>query len=83
MNEWMLAAVVLLVCGGTAGLLLVVRARPAGQLVGLQLAGNVLALVLLLFARATGNSAYLVVPTVLALLSVAGVLVFTRLLRRA
>jgi len=82
-NEWLLAALVLLVFGGTAGLLLVARARPAGQLVGLQLAGNVLALVLLLFSRGTGSSAYLVVPTALALLPVAGVLVFTRLPRRS
>lgn len=83
MNEWLLAALVLLVAGGGAGLLLAVRARPVGQLLGLQLAGNVVVLVLVLFAHGTGNSSYLVVPTALALLSVTGVLVFTRLLRRS
>ncbi|MDQ1672924.1 MAG: multicomponent Na+:H+ antiporter subunit [Frankiaceae bacterium] len=52
------------------------------RLVGLQLGGTVVALVLLLVANGTGRSAYYDLALVLSLLSFAGSLVFLRFLQR-
>jgi multisubunit Na+/H+ antiporter MnhF subunit len=77
---WLLAAAVLMVGGFGPAVLISARGSTAGRLVGLQLTGVVGVVVLLLLAHGYQQSSYLIVPTVLALLSVAGVLVFTGLL---
>lgn len=57
------------------------RGSPLQRLVGLELASSVGAVVLILLTQISGQSDYLVVPLVLVLLSFAGTLVYTRLLR--
>jgi multicomponent Na+:H+ antiporter subunit F len=52
------------------------------RLVGLQLAGTVVALILLLVADGIGRSAYIDLGLVLSLLSFAGSLVFLRFVQR-
>lgn len=81
MNGWLLAAAVLMVGGLLPALLVAARGPVADRLIGLQLAGGSAVLVVLVLAHGYGQSSYLIVPTVLAVLSVAGVLVFTRLMR--
>lgn len=80
MTLWLLAAVVLLVGGTGPALLLSCRGDAVERLVGLELAGAIGVLVMLVLAHAVGESGYLIVPLILAVLSVAGTLVFTRLL---
>lgn len=75
-----LAAFVLLVGAVTPALILAARGDAADRLVGLELSGSVAALVLTLLALGYDQTSYLIVPLVLALLSFAGALVYTRLL---
>jgi multicomponent Na+:H+ antiporter subunit F len=81
MNEWLLAAVVL-----TAGLvpltLLCARAEPMEGLVGLELAGVVGAVVLLLIAEGTQRQPFADLAIVAAVLSFAGSLAYARFLER-
>ena len=56
------------------------RGGPVDRLVGLELAGALATLDLLVLVQAFAQSSYLVVPFALVLLSFAGSLVFTRLL---
>lgn len=80
MNVWWLASVIML-CGGLApACLLGCRESAADRLVGLSLAGGITVFIMLTLTQVYGQSAYLIVPLVLAVLSVAGVLVYTRLL---
>lgn len=80
MNAWLLAAVVLMVGGLGPALWLGARGDEVDRLVGLELGSALTVLVLFLLVQATGQSALLIVPLVLVLLSFAGTLVFTRLL---
>ncbi|HEV7907866.1 MAG TPA: monovalent cation/H+ antiporter complex subunit F [Pseudonocardiaceae bacterium] len=80
MNWWLLAAVVLVVGGFAPALYLTSRGAAVERLIGMELAGAVAVLVLLLLAQGFGQPQYLIVPLVLVLLSFAGTLVFTRLL---
>lgn len=80
MTGWLVAAVVLLVGGIGPALLLACRGGPVDRLVGLELTSAIGALVMVIVAHAVDESSYLIVPLVLAMLSVAGTLVFTRLL---
>lgn len=82
MNAALVAAIVL-----TAVALPLCLARTAvgsvlSRLVGLQLAGTVVVLVLLLVADGVGRSTYVDLALVLALLSFAGSLVFLRFVQR-
>ncbi|WP_433756830.1 monovalent cation/H+ antiporter complex subunit F [Nocardia sp. CA-135398] len=77
---WLLASGVLLVGGIGPALLLSGRGTAAHRLVGLQLVGSLLILVLISLSLGLGRPDYLIVPLVLVLLSFAGTLVFTRLL---
>jgi multisubunit Na+/H+ antiporter MnhF subunit len=77
---WLGAALVLIVAALIPAVLLGLRGDALQRLVGLQLAGTLLVPVLVLLAHAFNQSSYLIVPLVLAVLSVAGVLVFLRLL---
>jgi multicomponent Na+:H+ antiporter subunit F len=63
------------------GLLLVARGSATARLVGLQLASAVTVLLLTVLSVAMGQPSLLIVPLVTVLLSFAGTLVFTRLLR--
>jgi multicomponent Na+:H+ antiporter subunit F len=81
MNEWFVAALALL-----AGLLpcgvVCLRGSPVDRLVGLELAGTIDTLVLLLLAQAYDRAIYFDLALALALLSFAGGLVFARFLER-
>lgn len=82
MSVWLLAAAVLMVGGLGPAVWISARGTSAGRLVGLQLTSVVGVVVLLLVARGYQQTSSLIVPTALVLLSVAGMLVFTRLLGR-
>jgi multicomponent Na+:H+ antiporter subunit F len=81
MNEWILAALALL-----AGLVpcgwLCLRGDPVNRLVGLELAGVLDTLVLLLLAEGFHRQVYFDLALALALLSLASGLVFARFLER-
>ena len=81
MNAWLWAATVLLVAGMVPCLVVTMRSDALERLVGLELAGVVATLVLLL-AQGLGRSSYIDLGLVLALLSFAGSLVFARFLER-
>jgi multicomponent Na+:H+ antiporter subunit F len=80
-NAWLLAALALLIglvpCG-----LVCLRGTPMDRLVGLELAGTVNTLILLVLAEAYHQAIFFDLAVVLALLSFAGGLVFVRLLER-
>jgi multisubunit Na+/H+ antiporter MnhF subunit len=80
MNIWLIAAGVLMVGGLGPALILAGRGPAAHRMIGLQLAGSVSVILLVLLCQGFNQSSYLIVPVVLALLAVAGTLVFTRLL---
>jgi multisubunit Na+/H+ antiporter MnhF subunit len=79
-SGWSVGAVVLMVGGLGPALWLGARGGAVARLVGLELAGAVTVLVLMLLAQDSGQSSVLVLPLVLVVLSFAGTLVFTRLL---
>jgi multicomponent Na+:H+ antiporter subunit F len=80
-NEWAVAALALLAglvpCG-----VVCLRGSPVDRLIGLELAGTVDTLVLLLLAQAYDRAIYFDLALALALLSFAGGLVFARFLER-
>lgn len=82
MNVWLWAATVLLVAGMAPCLMVTLRSDALGRLVGLELAGVVATVVLLLLARGLGRTSYIDLALVLSLLSFAGSLVFARFLER-
>ena len=81
MNEWSVAALALLAglvpCG-----VVCLGGSPVDRLVGLELAGTVDTLVLLVLAQAYDRAIYFDLALALALLSFAGGLVFARFLER-
>jgi len=78
-NPWLAACVVL-----TALLLPVLwlgaRGSEVRRLIGLQMFGQIVVLIGMAFSRAVRQPSYLIVPLALAILSVTGILVYTRLL---
>lgn len=76
----MLGSVVLLAAGLGPALWVGSRHSPMERLVGLELGGVVTTLVLMSIAQAVAQPSYLIVPLVLAVVSVASTLVYTRLL---
>lgn len=80
MSLWLVAGLVLMIAGLGPALYLGARGDVFQRLVGLELASSIAVLALLLLANGFGQSSYLIVPLVLAVLSFAGILVFTRLL---
>lgn len=80
MTAWVVAAGALLVGGLVPAMILAGRGPAAHRLLGLELAGATGIIVLMVLCQAMNQSSYLIVPLVLALLSFAGTLVFTRLL---
>jgi multicomponent Na+:H+ antiporter subunit F len=82
-TAWTIAAGVLLVVAAGPGLLLAARGGALLRLAGLQVVTACVVLLFVVLSVASGQSSLLIVPLVLVLLSFAGTLVFTRLLRRA
>jgi multisubunit Na+/H+ antiporter MnhF subunit len=80
MTAWYIAALLLMVGALGPAVVLGARRGPVDRLVGLALTSAVTVLVTLVLAQAYEQSSYLAVPLVLAVLSLTGVLVFTRLL---
>lgn len=80
MTLWLAACIVLMAGGMFPALWIGSRGDPIDRLVGVELGGAVAVLVLMAFSHAMKESSYLIVPLVLAVLTVAGTLVFTRLL---
>ncbi|MFK0044092.1 monovalent cation/H+ antiporter complex subunit F [Streptomyces sp. NPDC090741] len=77
-HAWSAAALVLLAAAWPACLWAASRGSAVGRLAGLCLAGTVTGAVLLLLPMAYGRSSYQDLALVFAVLSPAGVLVFTR-----
>ena len=82
MTGYTVCAAVLVVGGLGPALLVASRGTPVDRLVGLELVSAVAVVLMLVLAQVSGQSFYLSVPLVLAPLSFAGTLVFTRLLAR-
>lgn len=80
MNIWLIAVVVIAVAGLLPGLYRGATGTGAQRLVGLQFTTAAALMITIALSMAAGQSSYLIVPVVLALLSAAGLLVFTRLL---
>lgn len=83
MNAWLWGAAVLLAFGLGPALWCACRGPAAERLAGMAFAGLLGAVVLLLLAQGFGRSSYVDLALVLAVLSPAGTLVFTRLLPTA
>lgn len=81
MTAWVVAASVLLVFGIGPALARASVGRAIDRLPALNLAGVTTCLLVVVLAQALGRTAYVDVALVLAPLSFAGSLVFTRLLR--
>ena len=77
---WVIAAGALMIGGFGPAMALAGRGPAAHRLLGLELAGAVGVIVLMVLCQAMNQPSYLIVPLVLVLLSFAGTLVFTRLL---
>jgi multisubunit Na+/H+ antiporter MnhF subunit len=82
MNAWLWAATVLMTVGMAPCLAVTMRSGALERLVGLELAGVVATLVLLLLAQGLGRSSFIDLALVLSLLSFAGSLVFARFFER-
>ncbi len=82
MNASLVAAVALSAVGLPLCLARTATGSVLSRLVGLQLAGSVVSLVLVLVADGAGRSSYLDIALVLSLLSFAGTLVFLRFMQR-
>ncbi len=80
MTAWPVAAFVLIVGAVLPAAVTTFGGEETQRLVGLELIGTAVTLVMLLLAQADQRPDYLVVPLVLVTLSLAGILVFTRLL---
>ena len=81
MNPWLLAAVVLLI-GLVPCAIVCLRGSPMERLVGLEMAGTVDTLLLLVLAEGYDQAIFFDLALVLAVLTFAGGLVFARFLER-
>ncbi|HWB66625.1 MAG TPA: monovalent cation/H+ antiporter complex subunit F [Mycobacteriales bacterium] len=80
MNTWLAACCVLLALGLAPALWVGAKGDAVRRLVGLELASATAVMALMAFTHAVEQPSYLIVPLTLTLLSIAGTLVFTRLL---
>lgn len=80
MTVWLVVCGVLIGLGLVPALWLGATGDAVRRLVGLQLFSAIAVLVLMAFSQAVSQPSYLIVPLSLAVLSVTGTLVFTRLL---
>lgn len=81
MNLWMVAATVTTCCLIPCGVVCM-RGEPEVRLVGLEGAGNILVIDLVLLAEGFHRLTFLDLPLTLALLAFGGALVFARFLER-
>lgn len=81
MNPWLLTAAVLLIALLPCGIVCL-RGDPADRLVGLETAGTIAALILLLLAEGFHRLPFADLGLALALLTFGGGLVFARFLER-
>jgi multicomponent Na+:H+ antiporter subunit F len=81
MNEWLLAAVILLAALGPCGVVCALRS-PVDGLVALELAGVIDTTVLVLLSEGFHRQPFVDLAVVSAVMSFAGSLVFARLLER-
>ncbi len=82
MNEWILAAIVLVLGGIVPCLVVSIRASVMEGLVALELAGVITVLVLLLLAEGFQRQPFVDLALTLALLSFVGALAFVRYMER-
>lgn len=82
MNEWILAAIVLVLGGIVPCLVVSIRASVMEGLVALELAGVIAVLVLLLLAEGLQRQPFVDLALALALLSFVGSLAFVRYMER-
>jgi multicomponent Na+:H+ antiporter subunit F len=82
MNEWILAAIVLVLGGFLPCLVVSVRATAMEGLVALELAGVIAVLVLLLLVEGFQRQPFVDLALVLAVLSFVGTLAFVRFMER-
>lgn len=82
MNEWTLAAIVLVIGGIAPCLVVSMRASVMEGLVALELAGNITVLVLLLLAEGFQREPFVDLALVLAVVSFVGMLAFARYMER-
>jgi multisubunit Na+/H+ antiporter MnhF subunit len=80
LSLWLVGAVVLLVGALVPAGWLASRGSAVDRLIGVEMGSAIVTLELVLFAQGIGNSSYLIVPLVLAVVSFAGTLVYARLL---
>jgi multisubunit Na+/H+ antiporter MnhF subunit len=78
-NVWLIGATVLLIALVPCGYV-VLRARTLEALVALELAGSVVAMVLLLIAEGYHRNSYYTLPLVVSFTNLVGALVFVRFL---
>ena len=82
MNEWILAAIVLVLGGVVPCLVVCVTASAMEGLVALEMAGVIAVLVLLLLAEGFQRQPFVDLALVLAVLSFVGTLAFVRYMER-
>lgn len=80
MSPWLIADLALVGAALPVAVFIGSRGNAVDRLIGLELAGVIGTLALMVFAQLVGQPSYLIVPTVSAVLSFAGTLVFTRFL---
>jgi multisubunit Na+/H+ antiporter MnhF subunit len=80
-NVWLVTAALLIVSVGACAPVCL-RGNPMQRLVALELAANIDVLILLLLAQGFNRDAYLDLSVALALLSLAGGLVFAHVMER-
>lgn len=80
MSPWLVGDLALLGIGLPVAVWIGARGNAVDRLVGLELAGVIATLALMAFAQVMAQPSYLIVPTVAAVLSFAGTLVFVRLM---
>ena len=81
MNLWVAAAFAMTCCLAPCGVVCL-RGSPEDRLVGLEAAGNILVLILLLLAEGLHRAPFADLALTLALLAFGGGLVFARFLER-
>ena len=80
LSPWLIGAIVLLIGALAPAGWLASRGSAVDRLIGVEMGSAIVTLELMLFAQGIGNSGYLIVPLVLVVVSVAGTLVYARLL---
>lgn len=80
MNPWLVGDLALLGVAMPVALWIASRGNAIDRLVGLEIGSVVTTIALLAFSQGAGQASYLIVPTVAAILSFVGTLVFARLL---